>query len=98
MATVATGQSNWANASARGKSRKAQLIDATRMRQLLQQAPDAIAASIAEMGYRPELDLYADTLTGVEKIEMQQYISRAYGSLTSFNVLFDNQEDHFTSK
>ena len=69
MTTVATGQSNWANASARGKSRKAQLIDATRMRQLLQQAPDAIAASIAEMGYRPELDLYADTLTGVDLVE-----------------------------
>ena len=39
-----------------------------------------------------------DTLSGVEKVEMQQYISRAYGSLTSFNVLFDNQEDHFKSK
>ncbi|SVC57219.1 uncharacterized protein METZ01_LOCUS310073, partial [marine metagenome] len=35
MATVAVGRSNWANASARGKARKAGLIDSTRMRQLL---------------------------------------------------------------
>ncbi len=69
MATVATGQANWANASARGKSRKAQLIDPTRMRQLLQQAPDVMAASIADMGYRAELDLYADKLTGIDLVE-----------------------------
>ena len=69
MATVATGQSNWANASARGKARKAALIDDTRMRQLLQQSPDSIAASIAEFGYRDELDKYAGTLSGVDLIE-----------------------------
>lgn len=69
MATVAVGLSNWANASARGKARKAGLIDATRMRQLLQQSPDAIATSIAEFGYRNELDKYADKLSGVDLVE-----------------------------
>ena len=46
------GRSNMANASARAKARKASLIDSTRMRQLLQQSPDAIGTSIAEFGYR----------------------------------------------
>ena len=59
MATVSRGKSNWANASARSKARKANLIDATQMRQLAMQEPDSVASSIAEMGYRIDLDLYA---------------------------------------
>jgi len=39
-----------------------------------------------------------DNLSSAEKVEMQQYISRAYGSLTSFNVLFKHKEDNFSSK
>ena len=69
MATVATGQSNWANACARGKARKAGLIDSTRLRQLLQQSPDSIATSIAEFGYRAELDMYGDKMSGADLVE-----------------------------
>jgi hypothetical protein len=38
------------------------------------------------------------TLTDEEKVNIQQYITRCYGSLTTFNVLFRNKEQYFVGE
>ncbi|MEO5948299.1 MAG: hypothetical protein ABIP79_15885 [Chitinophagaceae bacterium] len=38
------------------------------------------------------------TLSDEEKVNIQQYITRCYGSLTTFNVLFKNKEHYFVGE
>ena len=65
---IVSGRSN-ANASVRAKARKASLIDPTRMRQLLQTGPESIGASIGELGYRNEMDIYSARMSGADAVE-----------------------------
>jgi hypothetical protein len=37
-------------------------------------------------------------LSDAERVEMQQYVTRCYGSLTSFNILFREKADHFVGQ
>ena len=37
----------------------------------------------------------SDKLSEADNFDLQQNITRCYGSLTTFNILFKNKDDHF---
>ena len=39
-----------------------------------------------------------EKLTDAEKVDMQQYVTRCYGSLTTFNLLFREEKDRFVGE
>lgn len=45
-----------------------------------------------------EQRINSSQLSDEEKVNLQQYITRIYGSLTTFNVLFKNKEDYFVGE
>lgn len=45
-----------------------------------------------------EQKVNSSTLDDEAKVDIQQYISRCYGTMTSFNILFKEKNDHFSSK
>ena len=108
MASMNYGRSNVYNASARAKARKASLIDPTRMRQLLQQGPESIAASVGELGYRSEMDLYATRMTGADAVEsalfhnldndIHEVLSFCHGHLRDLVAIYVERFDYEKAK
>lgn len=45
-----------------------------------------------------EQKINASKIEEIEKIELQQYITRIYGTLTTFNVLFKSQNQYFVGE
>ena len=70
ISNLSGGKSNAPNASARCKSRRGKLLDRTQLRQLIQQSPEQLASSVADKGYRNEIDLYSTKFEGSDLLEM----------------------------
>jgi hypothetical protein len=45
-----------------------------------------------------EQKINSSNIEEIEKVDLQQYITRIYGSLTTFNVLFKSTSDYFVGE
>jgi hypothetical protein len=45
-----------------------------------------------------EQRINSSDLTDEEKVNLQQYVTRIYGSLTTFNILFAEKDDYFVGE
>jgi hypothetical protein len=45
-----------------------------------------------------EQKVNTSSISEEEKISIQQYITRCYGSFTSFNILFKNRSENFVGE
>ena len=64
------GGSNAPNAAARCKARRGKLLDRTQLRQMIQQSPEQLASTVADKGYRNEIDMYSTRFSGSDLLEM----------------------------
>ena len=60
---------NTAYVATRAKSRRKNLADLPRMRQLIHQSADQLTVAISNIGYADEINLYAGTLSGGDLVE-----------------------------
>lgn len=76
---------NEAYVSSRAKSRRKQLADRVRLRQLIHQSPDQLTVAVADIGYRSEIDQYAGLMTGSDLVEaaLTQNLQKELASITS---------------
>ena len=53
----------------RAKARRQKLADRARLRQLINQSVDQLTVAVGDLGYRTEIDLYAEKLAGGDLVE-----------------------------
>jgi len=102
------GGSNAPNAAARCKTRRGKLLDRTQLRQMIQQSPEQLTSTIADKGYRNEIDKYSTRFSGSDLLEMaltdrlsrevNEVISFCQGELLKQVGVYANRFSYFNTK